>query len=972
MDTNMLIRLKNTPEMIADQHDGSYELMRAIIGEYKGVENSILDFNDLNAVYLMSVGTWKHGVDAKKKIIDNSHLRIESKSYLKKLLDEIHKKSTNGAYSIHGSSERGLFGMFGTGFNTFKDKTNEKSVRSFIQMCIDISEMTSDQEIYLRAGQVLTSSFKGMKAASASMVLHCLKPYTFPILNSNMGSDDIFAALDIKLKKKGDLDTYIENCKAIKAFRDNNLPFKNYRILDIAAWNVGEDPLTEIIKQYKVEFDKFEKEERYKWEAIKCFQDNWDINANDFSEMLKKSLSKTSIMLSTGKVFARAMIEYLSEKDPEKVREMFKNLYDESTDIIERIEAFVEDADILFKKYKDPHNSQMNQHYQRTSIISIYLFLRFPEYYYMYQYGKYKSFAGKIDYEAQIIKGHNQNILGYMDMCDKVLDIVKKDNSLIIMNQQRLDENCYQDSALHMLVDDIVYFGSKALVTNEANDEEDEVKEPLETFCKNMILCGPPGTGKTYHTINYAVAIIEDKPLASVTAESYSNVLDRYNNYKEAGYVDFTTFHQSYGYEEFIEGIKPELNSNEDDSDETRISYKIADGIFKEFCTRALTPVIKKNNNYGFSEYPTVWKVSLAGTGDNPVRKYCMDKGCIRIGWDEYGPVLTDETVFNLGGKNVLNAFIYGMKIGDIVLSCFSERTIDGIGVITGDYEWHDELGDYCRVRTVKWLLKGIDHDIYELNHNKVMTLATIYKMGILVSDIVDILNKKLDGGTPSIESPKKYVFIIDEINRGNISKIFGELITLIETTKRLGQPEAMKAKLPYSKDLFGVPDNVYIIGTMNTADRSIALIDTALRRRFDFIETMPDTNILSKVVIEGVSIASMLETINKRIEVLSDRDHLIGHAYFIDLISEPTLVRLSGIFAQNIIPLLQEYFYEDYEKIRLVLGDTHKEPEEQFILVKQIDYAKLFGVATFELDEVPAYTINHAALLNINAYKKI
>jgi hypothetical protein len=207
-----------------------------------------------------------------------------------------------------------------------------------------------------------------------------------------------------------------------------------------------------------------------------------------------------------------------------------------------------------------------------------------------------------------------------------------------------------------------VYFGNKVNVIREGIEQEYEVKEPLETFCKNMILCGPPGTLKTYHTINYAVAIIGDKPLASVVAEDYSKVLDRYNKYKGSGYIEFTTFHQSYGYKEFIEGIKPELNSNEDDSDGNRISYKIAYGVFKEFCTRALTPVIKKNNVYGFSEYPTVWKVSLAGTGDNPNRKDYMDKGYIRIGWDEYGPVLTDETVFSLGGKNVLNAFINGMK----------------------------------------------------------------------------------------------------------------------------------------------------------------------------------------------------------------------------------------------------------------------------------------------------------------------
>ena len=219
----------------------------------------------------------------------------------------------------------------------------------------------------------------------------------------------------------------------------------------------------------------------------------------------------------------------------------------------------------------------------------------------------------------------------------------------------------------------------------------------------------------------------------------------------------------------------------------------------------------------------------------------------------------------------------------------------------------------------------------------------------------------------------ENYVFIIDEINRGNISKIFGELITLIEESKRVGKSEGMTARLPYSQQPFGVPDNVYIIGTMNTADRSIATIDTALRRRFLFREMLPNPQVLADVMVEDLSISAMLDRMNQRIAVLYDREHTIGHAYFMKLRDNPTVETLAEIFRNNIIPLLQEYFYEDYEKIRLVLGDSLKnDPEEQFITACENDYVALFGSVDIGLDDSNTYEINDKAFGNIESYRSI
>lgn len=314
------------------------------------------------------------------------------------------------------------------------------------------------------------------------------------------------------------------------------------------------------------------------------------------------------------------------------------------------------------------------------------------------------------------------------------------------------------------------------------------------------------------------------------------------------------------------------------------------------------------------------------------------------------------------------------MRIGDIVLSCYSATTIDAIGVVTGDYEWNDEYSNLKRLRKVNWIVKDINEDITEITNGVTMTLSTVYKMSsITLDDVMNIVKKHKPEETAHIVPNGNYVFIIDEINRGNISKIFGELITLIESTKRIGASEEMQAVLPYSGKQFGVPNNVYIIGTMNTADRSIALLDTALRRRFDFKEMLPDPDVLKGICVEDLSISDILRNINKRITVLYDREHTIGHAYFMELKSSPDIDTLGRIFEKTIIPLLQEYFYEDYEKIRLVLGDNKKEDEQtQFIAKKSNDLETLFGSADIDIDETDSYEINKKAFYDIEAYRSI
>ena len=489
-------------------------------------------------------------------------------------------------------------------------------------------------------------------------------------------------------------------------------------------------------------------------------------------------------------------------------------------------------------------------------------------------------------------------------------------------------------------------------------------------IAKNTILYGPPGTGKTYNTVMYAVAIIENKKLEEIKKENYTEVIDRYNKYKEDGLIEFTTFHQSYGYEEFIEGIKPVIHSDEED--ETDIQYEVVPGLFKKFCDIAGKPILRKEKcDIGINESPTIWKISLEGSGENSTRTECMKNEHIRIGYDEYGREITN-LFKGVAGRHILNYFINDMSIGDIVMSCYDCNTVDAIGVVTGEYEWHNEYPEYKRLRKVNWIVKGIKENIIKINNGSRLSNPTVYKLRMDLSDVMEIIEKYSKNTIEVEEKKKNHVFIIDEINRGNISKIFGELITLIET-KRIGQTEGQKVRLPYSQKLFGVPNNVYLIGTMNTADRSIATIDTALRRRFNFKEMLPDEEVLDGIYVEDVSIKDIFIKMNKRITVLFDREHTLGHAYFLPLKDAPTIETLANIFENSIIPLLQEYFYEDYEKIRLVLGDNQKDSEDkQFITIEENDYNDLFGDTDYEFDEMRTYKINSFALTNIKAYRSI
>lgn len=538
------------------------------------------------------------------------------------------------------------------------------------------------------------------------------------------------------------------------------------------------DKLRSIISYYKKNIKDISLDEIYKIEAIKTFQQNWDINATDFYEMISNSLSKSKNLLASRNYFPKNMILYFAQKDPEMVREMFVNLFNETISLSRRIDSFRDSCDMLLKQYG---NENMSNHYQYLNAISTYLFFRFPEKYCIYKEGKFKAFANKIGYDNIPKRGSFEILEAYYNMCDLILEAVKSDEELVQMAFSRFNGLNFSDNGLHLIAEEIIYIGSRFKLNlepeqemndiahsnlelieenykeDEKNQEKDIIKDLEETYTKqdfldevyiterdynflvrlldrkkNIILTGAPGIGKTFLSKRLAYSILGEK---------------------DDDKVKFVQFHQNYSYEDFIMGYKP-----------SKEGFELKYGVFYNFCKKA---------------------------EQNPDDK------------------------------------------------CF---------------------------------------------------------------------------------------FIIDEINRGNLSKIFGELMMLIENNYR-GQ----SIHLAYGGEEFSVPKNIYIIGIMNTADRSIAMIDYALRRRFSFFDLKPAFEnerfmdyIKSLNSERLINLVEKIKILNKEIkeDFSLGEGFCVGHSYFFsdEISKECSLdeidMYIEEIVEFDIIPLLKEYWFDDYDKL--------------------------------------------------------
>ncbi len=461
-------------------------------------------------------------------------------------------------------------------------------------------------------------------------------------------------------------------------------------------------------------------------------------------------------------------------------------------------------------------------------------------------------------------------------------------------------------------------FGGKSVTEEDALvfSEEDLQMD----FPNNQILFGPPGTGKTFHTINKAVSIIDNIKEYSLK-NYYEDRDDLKNRFDEllmndwenpTGQIGFITFHQSMTYEEFIEGIKPDVN------DMQEVIYDTEPGIFR------LMASLARDN----------WLDAKKGIVDQLSFEDAFNK--FKEEWEE-----NQEMKFPLKTEGydytILGFTKYSIKF---------KKASGGTGHTLSISTLRDYYYDRRRPKNV-----GV---------------------GIYYPPILE----KLKAYQPELEVEKvekNYVLIIDEINRGNVSQIFGELITLIEEDKRLGKDEALEVTLPYSREKFGVPPNLYIIGTMNTADRSVEALDTALRRRFSFEEMPPKPEVIREEgklkekggKLEDIDLVQLLTKINDRIEKLLDKDHQIGHSYFM---SVATLPDLKAAFHNKILPLLQEYFFGDFGKIALVLGKMFFHPVS---VVQTSDFADAGDNGASEFAEKTMYRIKDTMGMTDEEFKE-
>lgn len=748
-----------------------------------------------------------------------------------------------------------------------------------------------------------------------------------------------------------------------------------------------QNTISYLIEKYiRILKENGEPNEAYKYLAINTFQQNWDLDSEDFYQMFRNSFGKVANLLYQT---SRGFIEKSAELFPEETRAMFRNLYDESVEVSKRITAFQTESDNLLLKLQQALNRTNIKAQQDERTISVYLAFRFPEKYTLYKADYYKNFCEELQIKD---KKAGNRFLHLQELADEIIRKgLLEDEKLMNTYRKFYPKPDWNDA--YLIIQNIWY------VTFKEDFEELDLPDLLKKFDKQQLeeyydfldsviekfgfqeddkrLVFNADKSKIVFTIgqryiwNTGTFGKDDYKFRAISEEPIGNSYVNFDGNPTAYLCKLSDISQVLKQQQFIfNAIEKELNRtqisgyfkyNKKELEKMAFDVDFRKEILNQLESQINTDELMKKTNL-ISNIPLNQILFGApGTG----KTYHTKKIAVEIinGKKERTRKEINEEFETLTNAKqiVFTTFHQSLSYEDFIEGIKPETTE---GKIT--YEIKDGIFKrLCQSANPKNTIsfenayeklqqRLVETEIIEiktptgrtfsiaLNKNGNLSLMTgnkREKQGVLTKEkllhqlngrevfigwdgyfkgVINYLKEEFNFNPEAEENNKNYVLIIDEINRGNVSAIFGELITLLEEDKRKGNPEQTEVILPYSGDRFSVPNNLYIIGTMNTADRSVEALDTALRRRFSFVEMQPNPEILSEEEYKEMNLIQLLKTMNQRIEVLVDKDHQIGHSYFIGIQS---LEDLKKIFRDKIIPLLEEYFYGDFGKIGLVLG---------------------------------------------------
>lgn len=641
--------------------------------------------------------------------------------------------------------------------------------------------------------------------------------------------------------------------------------------------------LKEILVEYKKRFvQKQWPDENFKWEAVKCFQDNWDVNADDFSGMLKKSLSKTEALLASPNNFPAQMIIKFAEIVPEEVRSMFLVLFDESRDVYERIDTFKQKSGVLLERY----GSGAKHHYQKENPICTYLWLRYPDKYYVYKFREVKAVSDELQSDYIFKTGdYTNNIRNFLAFYNEICAELQQDEELKNMLASQITETHYPDTELRTLTMDVGFF-IRTYLKKDVDAPSTDEWWPIHY--------SPELTVEDWESLLYDNEVFTDSSL-----EIMKRMLDC------GGKATCEELVMKYGEsEDFYSSTSTDLSkrivqktgcpvmSVEDERNKWWPVLYIGKAIKKDekgsIVWKLRTELSEALGRVDLSKVNLYQNSLLSVNGNGRYKKddFLKEVYMTEAKYDRLAAVLKKKKNIILQGAPGVGKTFAAKRLAYSMMGEVDDSRIEYIQ-FHQNYSYEDFMMGY----------KPVD-DGFELKY------GIFYRFCQKAENHLD----------------KDYFFIIDEINRGNMSKIFGELLMLIEPDYR-----GNKITLAYNGLSFSVPKNLHIIGMMNTADRSLAMIDYALRRRFSFFDMEPGFDSEGFIHYQNGFANDIFNSLVERVkelnrEIMKDKSlgkgFCIGHSYFcnMDVCSEESL---KDVVEFDILPMLSEYWFDDSTKLQ-------------------------------------------------------